>query len=301
VKTEHEIGLAIAKAMAEIPLLQGPDGKPLPPGEEPPPEPTPEELLRELEERDQPRNQELEKSLRPPKGFTPIPGGRKGGYRKRVGNKWTYWYPETGAGASRGGPLRTESYGGLPSDGDFERIMEYGVALANVCEAAHCILGSLGRGLGPSRNDWGQMRRTEQGHLEEEAGIIVKASEEYTRNVYVRDMLDFEQYKVEARDRVRDNANRQVADIQKQAPVLRELARRKEEELVEHEAGVPADVMTAALATYRLVGVLCETAISAVSDYPKALTHPFSDLSYKLAARKLERSVSALFAGSDVR
>ena len=33
---------------------------------------------------------------KPPKGFTPIPRGKKGGYRKRVGTGYQYWYPDTG-------------------------------------------------------------------------------------------------------------------------------------------------------------------------------------------------------------
>lgn len=31
----------------------------------------------------------------PPPGFSPIPGGRKGGFRKRVGVSWQYWYPNS--------------------------------------------------------------------------------------------------------------------------------------------------------------------------------------------------------------
>lgn len=56
---------------------------------------------------------ELEKSVgdriktafgrRPPgAGWTPVPGGAKGGYRKMQGGKWTYWYPGMGKrGASK--------------------------------------------------------------------------------------------------------------------------------------------------------------------------------------------------------
>lgn len=33
---------------------------------------------------------------RPPPGFTPVPKSRKGGFRKRVGNRWVYWYPGQG-------------------------------------------------------------------------------------------------------------------------------------------------------------------------------------------------------------
>jgi hypothetical protein len=35
----------------------------------------------------------LLKGGKPPKGFTPIPRVKKGGYRKLVGNRWIYWYP----------------------------------------------------------------------------------------------------------------------------------------------------------------------------------------------------------------
>lgn len=39
---------------------------------------------------------DLVKSARPPgAGWTPIPGGHKGGFRKRKGDGWEYWYPES--------------------------------------------------------------------------------------------------------------------------------------------------------------------------------------------------------------
>lgn len=36
----------------------------------------------------------LAKSQTPPPGFTPIPGGSHGGYRKRKARGWEYWYPD---------------------------------------------------------------------------------------------------------------------------------------------------------------------------------------------------------------
>ena len=36
---------------------------------------------------------------KPPPGYQPIPGGKKGGYRKRVGKDWVYWYPDKSGGA----------------------------------------------------------------------------------------------------------------------------------------------------------------------------------------------------------
>lgn len=38
----------------------------------------------------------LQKADKPPKGFTPIPGSKKGGFHKRVGNAYQTWYPGHG-------------------------------------------------------------------------------------------------------------------------------------------------------------------------------------------------------------
>ncbi len=35
----------------------------------------------------------MTKAQKPPAGYTAIPKGKKGGYRKRVGGKWVHWYP----------------------------------------------------------------------------------------------------------------------------------------------------------------------------------------------------------------
>jgi hypothetical protein len=37
---------------------------------------------------------------KPPKGFTPIPNSKRGGYHRRVGGKFEYWYPDTGVSAA---------------------------------------------------------------------------------------------------------------------------------------------------------------------------------------------------------
>lgn len=43
----------------------------------------------------------LSKGAKPPAGYTPIPGGKKGGYRKRKGAGWDYWYPDGGGTQSQ--------------------------------------------------------------------------------------------------------------------------------------------------------------------------------------------------------
>ncbi len=44
----------------------------------------------------------------PPSGWEHIPGGKKGGFRKRKGNKWVYWYPEYKPSSRRGPPKKGE-------------------------------------------------------------------------------------------------------------------------------------------------------------------------------------------------
>jgi hypothetical protein len=48
----------------------------------------------------------LLKSDKPPAGFSPIPMGRKGGYRKRTAKGWIYWYPTAGGEAGKHAPAQ---------------------------------------------------------------------------------------------------------------------------------------------------------------------------------------------------
>ncbi len=50
-----------------------------------------------------------------PKGFAPIPGSKKGGYRKKSGSGWTYWYPD---GKGTRSSAKGESDAGLGKQGD---------------------------------------------------------------------------------------------------------------------------------------------------------------------------------------
>ena len=36
----------------------------------------------------------IEKASKPPPGYVPAPGSKKGAYRKKVGGKWDHWYPD---------------------------------------------------------------------------------------------------------------------------------------------------------------------------------------------------------------
>jgi predicted ABC-type ATPase len=59
-----------------------------------------------------------------PAGYSPIPTGKKGGYRKKVGGAWSYWYPDRegarGGGASEPKGKKT----GAAAEADFEHVPE---------------------------------------------------------------------------------------------------------------------------------------------------------------------------------
>jgi len=196
-------------------------------------------------------------------------------------------------------PIRTEHYGGLPANGGLKNIMEFGVGLGNAFEAAHCILGSLGRHLGPGSDDWRSMVQTEAGHLREEAGIIADILSEYSRPVYRRDMMEFDQYKPEYREKARDRARRQVEDIQQQCPKLEALAASKASEfdnIIKAEDPRPPDPWAESVAwTYHLVIKLCRAAVKAVENWPDELGDPYSDPKVRRALSSLQRQLDALY------
>lgn len=83
-------------------------------------------------------------------------------------------------------PLQTKTYGGLPEVGGYGSSTEYEVGAQRIAEAAHCILGSLGKLL--TRSTWEHGLHYEAGHIVEEMDIINKSAKEYSRSLY-RDRL----------------------------------------------------------------------------------------------------------------
>lgn len=67
----------------------------------------------------------------PPAGFQPIPGGRHGGYRRRRGGKFEYWYPEGHPSRPKGtaGTVRSSKKGGTAAAVHREDIGEYNLSI----------------------------------------------------------------------------------------------------------------------------------------------------------------------------
>ena len=184
-------------------------------------------------------------------------------------------------------PIKTELYGGLPSSGGFDTIKEIGVGLANTFEAAHCVLGSLGR-----QQDWYSMRKTESGHISEEIGIIFRNIEEYSQQLYIDQMFDFSDYKPEWQERARQSAQKQVDDLLVSAPRLKGLATQKRDALED----LPQPVYDLAFSTYQLVIALCDACLEGVKGWPVSMKNPFKDATMKKWAGQMKKDFAAIRA-----
>tara|TARA_Y100000296_G_scaffold82729_1_gene112345 strand:+ start:294 stop:983 length:690 start_codon:yes stop_codon:yes gene_type:complete len=191
---------------------------------------------------------------------------------KLLMEQWrNYLKEEEGIGC----PIRGGNYGGIPSGGDFLATTEYEVAASNIAEAAHCILGSLGKRIGAlagdmDKSEWQGMVYGEKEHLTEEIGIIVKALKEYQRDVYTRQINDIEQYKPQFQDRMRKTNDKMVADIREKAPKLIDNAEEKLARLnkvEDDEPDFPQQVMAVGRLSYQLLISLSESLLKSVENW----------------------------------
>jgi len=196
-----------------------------------------------------------------------------------------YLNEEEGTGC----PIRGGVYGGIPSGGAFLATTEYEVAASNIAEAAHCILGSLGKRIGSlagdmDKTEWEGMVYGETEHLTEEIGIIMKALKEYQRDVYTRQINDIEQYKPQFQDQIREANEKMVADIREKAPKLIENAQDKLARLDKVEAtepDFPKQVMAVGRLSYQLLISLSESLLKSVENWEETKQIPPELNAYK--------------------
>lgn len=182
-------------------------------------------------------------------------------------------------------PIKTELYGGLPGNGGFDTFKEIGVGLANTFEAAHCVLGSLGR-----QQSWQAMRKTESGHISEEIGIIFRCIEEYSQQLYIDQLFEFSDYKPEWQEKARQSSQKQVEDILVSAPRLKGLATQKRDAL----GNLPPPVYDLAYSTYQFVISLCEASLEGVKGWPVSMKNPFKDATVKKWANQMKKDFAAI-------
>jgi hypothetical protein len=190
-------------------------------------------------------------------------------------------------------PIRTKEYGGLPSDGGFSGFREFGVGLVRAFEAAHCLLGSLGRHLGKNKDDWSNMLSLEHGHLLEEIQIIRTVLNEYSNPLYRNRMLldDLDDYFPSDKEKIKENTLRQIENIQTAGPKLSSLAKELSKQFVDNLQNdqIPKPWVNLVLSIYLFVKELSEAAVRSVSEWPDQIEDPFSDPKVEKAFAFIEK------------
>ena len=151
-------------------------------------------------------------------------------------------------------PLETSIFGEIPDGGGYSSATEYEIGGQRMAEAAHCILGSLGRFI--TRDDkplW-----VEMGHIKEEMGLIEKFMDEYARYLYI-DRL---------KEKIADGNKygmMSVDSIKKNSPRLKRAAKSARDRVGKD---LPKIVREVAIATYNFIISLAEHMYDSVAYEP---------------------------------
>lgn len=193
-------------------------------------------------------------------------------------------------------PLRTKLYGGLPSGGGFGSTTEFEVGAQRIAEAAHCLLGSLGRDVS-GRGTWSSVVRAESGHIKEEFGIIEQVAKEYSKPVYRQRLTEFDDYLPQYREKVEKQAEKSVSSILQAAPKLIQTVKASAQDLIKQK-DIPLPIANTAAAAYLVVKALAESMRNAVKAWPDHVSDPYSDRRLRSAITKLRQYVRKLFTTS---
>jgi hypothetical protein len=169
-------------------------------------------------------------------------------------------------------PIATQVFGGLPDGGGYGSNTEYEIGAQSFAEAAHCILGSLGKALGDNG------LRYELGHISEEMGIIRRSIREYSKDLYITRVWENHPYK-----------EKSVESIRQASKKLRVLAEQKKSEVETEEE----PIRSIAIATYDAVIMLTIAMLESIKDYPN-MTNAFQNESLKQSVEKLGRMVDKI-------
>jgi hypothetical protein len=189
-------------------------------------------------------------------------------------------------------PLEKYLYGGLPEGGGYECYTMMELGAQHIAEAAHCILGSLGRTVGPTRTrDWRYLLRYEVAHIKEEMGIIRKRVFKYSECGWDHSarlhMNDFE-------GEYAPYVAMTVESVRRVSPKLRARAESMRAAL-EAQSDVPEKLYDVAIACYDLAIALTLAMESVVINWPeRRITNPYVDARLVEATKALEEKVAEL-------
>jgi hypothetical protein len=177
----------------------------------------------------------------------------------------------------------------MPGGGGYSSATELEVGAQRIAEAAHCILGSLGRMSG--EHNWVNVYTTEAGHVDEENEIIQRAMKEYRQQLYVDQILDpTKNIKPQYRDSRRHYVAQSIKSILAASPKLEALAK-KTLTRWQQQKDVPSDIHEVGIAAYETLIALARAMREAVAGYPDRVTNPYRDRKLVAATQKLDSAV----------
>jgi hypothetical protein len=194
-------------------------------------------------------------------------------------------------------PLRTEMYGGMPEGGNFGSATMLELGAQNIAEAAHCILGSLGkltRRGDSGQDEWARWQYSlvyEVAHLKEELGIINMWVWKWYEYGWHRDTQ--EKFNDPTPDQL-PYVERSVENIRDVAPPLVVLAELKRAH-VEAQEDMPEPIKAAALSSYDVIIAVANAVFDAVEGWPEEKVYnPFTVTPLQAATQRLGETINEL-------
>ena len=193
-------------------------------------------------------------------------------------------------------PVKTKLYGGLPTGGGYKANTEFEIGAQRFSEAAHCILGSLGKIYGSGSNN---PKRIERAHIEEELGIIEGVVKEYSRDLYsdrmyttveqaMKDGYTDEKYAKNAVEYVKKS----IESIKSASPKLKSMAQNL---IKQTDKDYPSEISELINATYGSIIILSNSMMKSVKNYPNKLTNPYKDVKLQNAVHRLSKAVKMVY------
>jgi hypothetical protein len=178
-------------------------------------------------------------------------------------------------------PLKTP-YGGMPSGGGYVAYTEYEIGAQMIAEAAHCILGSIFKGV--TDDNIKERMPFEETHLREELSIILNKMREYSKPYYRSRFERWDEYTADS-----------VKSILRNGPKLKAKALQKKS-MVQRD-DYPQSVSNAAMAAYDVIAALAVAMGKSVkntsADNP-VVGDAYSDPKLVGAVKKLQKAIQIM-------
>lgn len=194
-------------------------------------------------------------------------------------------------------PVKDKIYGGLPSGGGYGSATEYEIGAQRIAEAAHCILGSIGKVLhNPHDDPW----LTEKSHIHEELAIIKYSIKEYSKDLYsdrmYRDKKEVlnDYVKPEYAEEFLEYVQKSIKSIKLASPALKTKANALSRRVGKDYSDRTIELISA---SYDIVSILAEVMKVSVADWPKGkVKNGFKSNKLIKATNRLENAIKEQYS-----